>query len=301
MRRAYIQLHISVLLWGFTGIFGRAIELREVVLVWYRLLITVVVLLAINFFNKKVKRLSSKEILRIGFVGFLVALHWVLFYGAIKYSNVSVGVSCLSTLAVFTTIFESLMTKSRINFAELMLGVMAMVGMYFIFTFQELYRTGIILGIISAIVASIFTILNSRLSKEYDSETITVYELGSGLFCLTLFMPVYIYFAQPEVLFPDSKDWVLLILFGVVCTVIPYNLSLKALKRLSAYTINLSNNLEPVYGIALAFLLFHEQKELTGGFYIGISMIMLSVIVYMILKHRHDIQKFTVKKIRMYK
>lgn len=301
MRRAYIQLHISVLLWGFTGIFGRAIELREVVLVWYRLLITVAVLLAINFFNRKVQRLSLKEMIRIGFVGFLVAVHWVLFYGAIKYSNVSVGVSCLSTLAVFTTLFESLMTKSRINFAELLLGVIAMTGMYFIFAFQELYRTGIILGIISAVVASIFTILNSRLSKEYDSETITVYELGAGLLCLTLFMPVYIYFFQPGTLIPDSKDWVLLFLFGVVCTVIPYNLSLKALKHLSAYTINLSNNLEPIYGIILAFILFHEQKELTGGFYVGMSMILLSVVAYIVLKHRHDLQKFTGKKIRKYK
>lgn len=297
MRRAYIQLHISVLLWGFTGVFGRAIDLKEVILVWYRLAITVTVLLAINYFNKKVSRLSPREILKISKVGFLVALHWVLFYGSIKYSNISVALCCLSTVAVFTSIFEPVMTGRKINSSEFLLALTAAVGVYIIFSFQEFHRTGIILGIGAAIVGSIFTILNSRLTKEYNSETITAYELGTGLIYLTLFMPVYIHIFQPEVLIPEAKDWGLLLLFSIVCTVIPFNLSIKALEHLSAFTSTLTVNLEPLYGISLAFLFFHEQNELKSGFYIGALLILSSVVLYMFIRHRHNIRNLAKMKL----
>jgi drug/metabolite transporter (DMT)-like permease len=292
MRKAYLQLHLSILLWGFTGIFGRAIDLKEVLLVWYRLLITVGILLLITLYTKKVKKLPPRELLRISFVGLLVTMHWIFFYGAIKYSNVSIGVSCMSTVAVFTSILEPIMTGRKISLPELVLAVLAAAGMFLIFEVQEFHRTGIILGIMAAFIGSVFTILNSKLSKRYNSETITTYELGSGLFYLTLFIPAYIHFAQPAMLFPDTKNWEMLLVFSLFCTVIPFNLSIKAFKHVSAYASSLSINLEPLYGIILAFIFFHEQKDLKPGFYAGTAIIVLSVILYMVLKHRHQLREF---------
>ena len=162
--------------------------------------------------------------------------------------------------------------------------------MLMIFRVQEFHRTGIILGLLAAFLSSYFTILNKKLSAELPSETITLYELGSGLVWLTLLMPLYLYFFPTKELLPTGNDWLLLPVFCIFCTVIPFNLSLKALKKLTAYTSNLSINLEPVYGILLAFFFFHEQTELQPGFFIGTAIILLAVVLFMIMKHRTEIR-----------
>src|SRR5579862_5323024 len=180
MKKAYLQLHISIFLWGFTGIFGRAIDLKEVLLVWYRLIITVGVLALVAYARKNIQKLPFRDIRGIAFVGLPIALHWVCFYGAIKYSNVSVGLSCLSTVAVFTSFLEPAITGKRINLSELFLALISVGGMYLIFKFQEFHRTGIILGLCAAFFGSYFTILNKKLAAKYDSQTITFYELSSA-------------------------------------------------------------------------------------------------------------------------
>jgi drug/metabolite transporter (DMT)-like permease len=291
MKKAYIQLHISIFLWGFTGIFGKAIDLNEVLLVWYRLIITVGVLLILAVVRKNIQRVSFKELLHIGYVGLPIALHWICFYGAIKYSNVSVGVSCLATVAVFTSFLEPAMTGKKHDPAELLLALFSLAGMFIIFEFEKIYTTGIILGLCAAFLGSYFGILNKKRSAQYDSQTLTLFELSSALLFVNIIIPFYIHFFPQQKIMPDNRDWLLLVCFSLFCTVIPFDLSIKALKRLSVYATSLSINLEPVYGVILAFIFFHEQHELKIGFYIGTAMILISVVVYMFLKHRVEITK----------
>jgi len=286
MRQAYLFLHISILLWGFTGIFARAINLSEGVLVWYRMLLTSICWLLIGCFSNRVKRLNLRDTFRISLVGLLVAVHWLFFYGSIKYSNISVGMSCLAMIAVFSSLLEPMITGRRFHWYELMLGLLAAIGMFMIFQFNAEYRTGIILGLVSAFLGPIFTIQNTLLMTRYNSETVTTYELCSGFIYLTLLMPAYLFLFPTDKYFPSNNEWLLLTIFTIVCTVIPFNLSMKALKHVSAFTANLSINMEPVYGIFLAFIFYHEQKELPPGFFIGAIIILLSVILYMILKYR---------------
>ncbi|MBK9732721.1 MAG: EamA family transporter [Chitinophagaceae bacterium] len=286
MRRSYLYLHTAILLWGFTGIFARAIDLTEGVLVWYRLLLTSICWLVIAVVTKKVSVLPLKEALRISFVGLLVAIHWLFFYGSIKYSNISVGMSCLAMIAVFSSILEPLITGRRFQWFELGLAMFAALGMFLIFEFNVQYRTGVFLGLISAFLGSYFTIRNKMLMADYNSETVTTYELCSGFIYLTLLMPLYLWLFPTQKYLPASGDWILLAVFTVVCTVIPFNLSMKALRNISAFTANLSINMEPLYGITLAFIFYHEQDDLHPGFYAGTLIILSSVVIYMFLKFR---------------
>ncbi|MCY7360665.1 MAG: DMT family transporter, partial [Ignavibacteria bacterium] len=239
-----IYLHISIFLWGFTGIFGKIIQMSATMIVWYRLLITVVILLLISLVSKKIILLKGKNLYRAVYIGFCVLVHWILFYMAIKYSNASVGLSCISTVAVFTAFLEPLITGKKFSPFNVLLASVAAVGMYLIFYFQEFYRTGILLGLAAAFISSYFTILNSKLIKEVNSETVTIYELGSALLFLTLLLPLYHFYLPNDALVPDFHNAQLLLVFSLLCTVIPFNLSLKSLKYISAFTSTLSVNLE---------------------------------------------------------
>ncbi len=293
MRRAYFFLHLSIFLWGFTGIFARSIHLTEGVLVWYRMLLTSLCWIGISGVTGKVRLLSFRELLRFSVVGLLVALHWVFFYASIKNSNISIGMSCLPMIAVFSSVLEPLILRQKFQWYQMLLAMLAVFGMYLIFQFNEVQRTGITLGMISSVLASSFTILNKRLVEKYNSETVTTYEVSTGFVYLTLLMPLYLFFFPTDHLLPDGNDWILLLIFTVMCTVIPFNLSMKALQKVSAFTANLSLNMEPVYGIILAFIFYHEQKELNAAFFAGAAIILLSVLLFMLMRFRHHIRNLT--------
>ena len=282
-RLSFIYMHLSIFLWGFTGVFGRVIQLSAVMLVWYRLLITVIILAIIAAFTKNIKLHRGRDLARLCFIGFCVMVHWILFYTAIKLSNASVGISCISTVAVFTSFLEPVMTGKQFKPVNLILALFAVAGMYMIFSFHQVYRTGILVGLCAAFIGSYFTILNAKLIKEFSSETITFYELGSALFFLTLLLPFYHFAFPAESMVPSSNSLLLLFLFSAVCTVVPFNLSIKALKHISAFTANLSINLEPVYGIFFAMIILQENKELSWGFYAGTGLILASVLIYSLL------------------
>ncbi|MFI5135716.1 MAG: DMT family transporter, partial [Chitinophagales bacterium] len=243
MRKAFFLLHLSIFLWGFTGVFAKAIDLKEGVLVWYRMLLTGACWILILAVTKKLQWPGWKNVFRISIVGLLVSLHWLCFYGSIKYSNISIGMSCLPMIAVFSSILEPVITRQPFRWYELLLALFALTGMFLIFQFSEIYRTGIILGLISAFLGSIFTILNKKLVNHFDSEILTTFEISTGFIWLTLLMPIYLWIFPGEKLLPSSHDWLLLIIFTIACTVIPFNLSMKALKKVSAFTVNLSLNL----------------------------------------------------------
>jgi len=277
---------MAVFLAGFTGILGRLITLNEALLVWYRLLITVLTLWVLYLLQRKFHRVSLAGVARIMGVGVIVALHWVTFYGSIKYANISVGLVCFSATGFFTAILEPLITRKPFNKNELLLGLMVMVGIYLIFHFDPQFKTGIILGIISALFGSLFPVFNRLLVQEHKPETVTLYELSGGFLFLTILLPFYLHYIPADHLFPTIADMGWLLVLGWFCTVWAFNLSMTALKKISAFTVNLTYNLEPIYGIALAFIVYREDKLLSGMFYIGLLLILLSVFLQTGLVYR---------------
>ena len=281
MKKAFIQLHIAVFLAGFTAILGKLIGLNEGLLVWYRLLITVLTLTLILFFKKQLQLISLKDALKIGGVGFVVAMHWVTFYGSVKYANVSVALVCFSASGFFSAFFEPLFFKRSINIAEVLLGMLAIAGIYIIFDFHPQFKVGIIFGILSAVGSALFPIFNKKLLARFTPATLTLYELGGGFLILSLLVPFYLMKFPANYYLPTNWDWIWLLVLAWFCTVLSFDLQLHALKKISPFTANLTYNLEPVYGIVLAFIFFSENKSLNGHFYIGVGLILLAVILQM--------------------
>jgi drug/metabolite transporter (DMT)-like permease len=282
MKKAFIQLHIAILLAGFTGVFGKLITLNEGLLVWYRMLISSILLLLILGSAKRLEKISRNDFGKIAFVGLLLGIHWVFFYGSIKYSNISVGVVCFSLNGFFTAIIAPLINKKKIAVSELLLSCLTLIGIVLIFSFDSKYRVGIVLGVISSLLAALYTIVSERLAQSYKSETITVYQMIGGAAAIGLLIPFYLHFFPVASLIPSLSDFVYLTMLSLFCTVLLYLLLTQALRKISAFTVNLSFNLEPVYTIALAIFFYKENRELSAPFYIGLSLIILSLVLQMI-------------------
>lgn len=279
MKKAFIQLHIAVLLAGFTGILGKLITLNEGLLVWYRLLITVITLWILFYFTGSIRRISIKDMVQIFGVGFTAALHWVTFYGSIKYSNVSVALVCFSSIGFFTAVLEPLILKHKFSWQEILLGLMVMGGIYIIFHFDPEYKTGIIVGLISALLGCLFPIFNRNFLKRHTAETVTLYELTGGLLSLSVLLPFYLELFPADHYIPTLPDFLWLLALAWFCTVLAFQLAMNALKKISAFTVNLSYNLEPLYGILLAFIIYKENQYLDYTFYIGLGIILLAVLL----------------------
>jgi drug/metabolite transporter (DMT)-like permease len=279
MKKAFLQLHAAIFLAGFTGVLGRLITINEGLLVWYRMFFSAVFLLALSFFSKKIKFLPWRQALPLIGIGAIVALHWVFFYGSVKYANVSVSLVCFSTMGFFSAFLDPLISKRKMDLIEILLGLMVMLGVYLIFHFDQAYRWGIIYGIISSILAAVFTIINKKYVDKHDAQIITFYELGGGWLSLNFVLPFYLQFVDFSSYFPSLSDFLWLLVLSLFCTVLAFNLSIKALKKISPFTVNLSYNLEPVYGILLAFVIYKEHLDLQISFYAGLFIIFLTVVI----------------------
>lgn len=288
MKKAFIQLHVAVFLAGFTGILGRLITFNEGMIVWYRLLFTAVTMWVLFGIMKKLQKIPISDILKIGGVGFIAAMHWVTFYGSIKYSNVSVALVCFSAIGFFTALFEPLILRKRINWMELLLGLVTIGGIYIIFHFDTQYKTGIIIGIISAILACLFPIYNREFLKRINVETMLAWQQTGGLITLSILLPFYLQQYPTPNFIPGWSDFGWLLFLSWFCSVIAFQLSSNALKRLSAFTVNLTYNLEPVYGILLAFMVYKENKFLSKWFYIGLAVILAALIIHVILLRKEE-------------
>lgn len=287
MKKAFFQLHIAVLLAGLTGVLGKLISLNEGLLVWYRLLLTVPSLWLLALLRKQAVRIDKRDLWRIFGIGGIAALHWVAFYGSIKYSNVSVGLVCFSAIGFFTALIEPLILRHRVDVVELMLGVLVIIGIFFIFQVDPHFKTGIAIGLVSAFLGSLFPVLNKRILQRVSPDNVTLYELSGGFLVLTVLMPIYLWLFPAPSLLPGWQDLGWLLVLAWACTVLAFNLSMSALQKISAFTVNLTYNLEPVYGILLAFALFREDKYLSTGFYVGFFLILLSIVLQMVrLKKR---------------
>ncbi len=286
MKKALLSLHAAVFLAGFTGVLGRLITLNEVVLVWWRLFITSYTLAVFFLFNDKLKTIPLNLHLKILGTGAVVALHWVFFYGSIKYANVSVGLVCFSAIGFFSAFFEPLILRKRLDWIEVLFGGLAIVGIWLIFHFDQQYKMGILLGIISSLFATLFPIFNKRLIQQVDSGSLTFYELTGGLLVLTLVLPIYIHQFPQSHFLPSLSDLLWLLVLSWICTALAFNLSLQSLKKISPFAVNLSFNLEPIYGIILAFIVFKENKDLNRSFYYGVLLILLTVILQTIRMYK---------------
>lgn len=289
MKKAFFQLHISVFLAGFTGILGRLITLNEGMMVWYRLLITALTMWVLYaVFSKRLQKISFHDILKIGAVGFTAAMHWVTFYGAIKYANVSVGLVCFSAVGFFTALAEPVINRTKLNWTELLLGLITIGGIYIIFHFDTKYKTGIILGLISAFLGCIFPIYNKRFLQRINVETVLTWQISGGFLTLSLLLPFYLQHFPVEQFWPKWEDLLWLLVLSWLCSVLAFRLTANALKHLSAFTVNLTYNLEPVYGILLAFMVYNENEYLSRWFYLGFAVIISVLVIHLFLVIRSE-------------
>lgn len=276
--RAQLQIHFCVFLWGFTAIFGKLITLAALPLVWWRMLIVVAALMLIPRSWRGLRAMRPRLILAYAGIGVLVALHWLSFYAAIKLANASVGATCIALATPFTALAEPKLAGRRFSWGELLLGVTVLPGVALVVGgVPPSMRLGIAVGTLSALLVALFGSLNKRLVEHADAFAVTGVELGAGTLALTLLAPLLALtlpgFLEAAFVLPDGRDAGLLLALALACTLLPFTLSLVALRHMSAFAAQLATNLEPVYAILLAALLLGEQRELTPMFYLGAAII----------------------------
>ena len=281
MRKALLQLHAAVFLWGFTGVLGRVITLDQTWLVWYRLLITTVSLWVLYFFLKKIRRLPIRSVFFISCIGLTQALHWVCFYGSIKYANITIALTTLSTSALLASVIEPLLLKKKFDPVEVFLGLFAIAGIIVIYNTHIQFSIGIIIGLMAALLTVIVSVLNKKIIDVYQPEQITLYQLTGGFVGLSLLLPLYQYYFPEKHYVPVAVDWLWLVILSWICTIMTFFLYIRSLKTISAFTMNLTLTLEPVYGILLAFLIYHENEKLSKWFYFGFGLIAVAVAFHM--------------------
>ena len=278
-------MHLLVLIWGFTAIIGKLIDLPSVEIVLFRTLIAAVVLLIwLKISNRDFTSISRKELPPQLGTGVLIAIHWILFFLSARISNVSVCLAGLATCSLWTAFLEPLFYQKKINKYDVLLGLVALAGMLIIFNVEFHYWQGLLLGIISALLSSVFTILNAGfVRKGQDPFVVTFYEMIGAIAIIVLFMPFYYAIQGSLELSPSLSDWAWLLILSVVCTVYAYSISVKLMKDISPFVMNLTVNLDPVYGIILAILIFRDREEMSPGFYLGGLLILLAVLIYPML------------------
>jgi drug/metabolite transporter (DMT)-like permease len=287
---ALIKMHIATFLWGFTGVLGKAINLGEYYLVLYRMLLTAIILFGILMYKKMFVPIKGKAFWQLVGIGAIISVHWLAFYGSIKYGNASIALVCLSTSGIYTALLEPLIFKRKPALHEILLSLVAIAGMALIYRFETQYTLGIIFGLASAMLAAVFSVLNKTVVDKHEPRHMAMYEIGTGALVLLLVGPLYTKIFPQFNAMPSSMDLFYLLLLSYFCTVLGQSLALSALKKLSTFTVVLTVNLEPVYGIALAFLIYNENKGLTQYFYYGIAIIAVSVVLHM-LKMKHSASK----------
>ena len=280
-----IHLHLIVFIWGFTAILGQLITLQALPLVFTRIAIAVTVILGYLLIRKKNLALSPKDIIRFFLFGFIIAIHWLTFFHAIKISNISITLACISTGAFFTSILEPIFYKRKIILYEVLLGCLVIVGLILIFQFETQYKMGIIVALTSAFLSACFSLINGKLANSYDSVVISFYELLGGLFILACFL-----FFQDGFTFENFNfqpyDYLWLGILGSICTAYPFIATIDIMKYLTPYTVMLTINLEPIYGILLAVILFKDQEKMTPAFYFGAVIILSTVLLNAYFKNR---------------
>lgn len=281
----YLHLHFLVFIWGFTAILGALISIDAIPLVWYRMLFAVIIVFIYFIIKKKPLRIGPKALLKFLISGIIIAVHWIFFFSAIKVANVSVALIALSTGALFASFIEPLFFRRRINFLELLFGLIVIAGLYLILNFEGGYTLGIIYALIASFLSVLFSVLNGLFVRKYTAEVISFYQLLFGVGFITLYILVTTGFTMEQFAL-KSSDFIYLFILSSICTAYAFIVSVKIMKHLTPYTVILTLNLEPVYGIILAVIIFGEKEKMSTQFYVGGAVILLIVIINGILKNK---------------
>jgi drug/metabolite transporter (DMT)-like permease len=292
--KSYILLHITIVVWGFTAIIGKELEptIDSFSISWYRMLIALVALAFYIFIRKESFKIGRKAMLQTLGTGLIIAAHWVFFFESIHASNVSVALACLSTGALFTALLEPLFFRRRIVPYELVFGLMVVGGLYLIFEVETRYVEGIIYALLSAFLGALFTVINGLLVKEHDSKAITMYEMLGGCLGISIYLAFQAGFTSDMFNIGDF-EMVLIVILGLICTAVAFAVSVEVMKDLSPYTVSISVNMEPVYGIILALLFYNDSERMHGLFYVGVSMILLTLFANAYMKRRQNKKAIT--------
>jgi drug/metabolite transporter (DMT)-like permease len=283
--KSYLQLHLIVFIWGFTAILGALITLDALPLVWFRMLFAVGFIFIYIKYKKIPIRISWKTFFQFLIAGLIIAMHWFTFFKAIKVSNVSITLACLSTGAFFTSLLEPILFGKKIVWYEVFFGLIVVFGLYIIFNVEGSYLNGMLLALTSAFLSALFAIINSKFVKTHNPTTISFYELAGGV----LFLSVFLYFSDgfhAQFFNLSSSDFMYLMILSSVCTAYAFIASTAVMKFLTPYTVMLTINLEPIYGIILAVLIFEDKEKMSTEFYIGAVIILITVILNGIIKSR---------------
>jgi len=283
----YLHLHVIVFIWGFTAVLGKLITIDALPLVWYRMLIAVILVFVFVVLRKTKLQTNKKTLLMMILGGVLIAIHWVTFFWAIKVSTVSVALVTMSSGAFFTAILEPIWYKRKLIWYELLFGLAVIGGLLFIFQVETQFAAGIVLALISSFLAAIFSLINGKLVHQAAADVITLYELAAGVVFISVYLGVTQEF-KATFFELSSSDWWYIFILASVCTAYAFIASVKVMRNLTPYTVMLTINLEPVYGILLAFFFLGEAEQMSSLFYIGAAIILATVVANGILKNRYN-------------
>lgn len=292
----YLHLHFLVFIAGFTAILGELISIKAIPLVWFRMSIALIFITAYTIITKTKIKVTSKTVIKFFGAGVVIALHWITFFGAIDASNISITLAMFSTGAFFASIIEPIIYKREVIWYEIIFGILVIIGVFIITQSEIKYLTGIILGISSAFLSSLFAVLNGKFLQSHSATVITFYEFISGVLFVTIFIAVFGQGFDIEFFNLPSSDYGYLFILASICTAYAFIASVYVMKYISPYSVVLVYNLEPIYGILLALFLFPEKENMGSNFYYGAIIILFSVFLNGILKNKGQFKKALQKK-----
>ncbi|HET6542002.1 MAG TPA: DMT family transporter [Chryseolinea sp.] len=287
----YLKLHFIVFLWGFSAILGKLVSLPAVEMVFYRTILAAVGMGIVMLATKGSFEVNKSNLIKLVLIGFIVAFHWVAFFASARIANVSVSLVGFATNSLWAALLEPWFNKNRIKKFELMLGLIVLFGLYVIFSFDFQYKLGLFVGVTAGFTSALFSVFNAKMVRHVPAYTITFYEMIGAFVGLALFFPLYkITWAPAGILhlLPSTMDWVYIALLAGVCSVYAYSTAVELMKKISVFMIQLALNLEPIYGIIMAVIIFGSEEKMGASFYVGALIIMTAVVLYPVLKKRHD-------------
>ncbi|MFY0592437.1 DMT family transporter [Roseivirga sp.] len=284
----FAKLHFIVFLWGFTAIIGKEMSITAADVVLYRTGLAAIVIAGFMIIKKLSFQFEPSVILKLSLTGLVIAMHWFLFFESARVSNISVSLAGMATATFWTSLIEPIFTRKSVKPIEVLLGLIVIFGLYIIFRFEFDNAVGLTLAILSALLSAVFSVLNAGFAKKYSEYGITFYEMLAACVAIAIFIPIYkvSFLNEAAYAIPNLKDWGLLLILSVVCTVYAFSASVELMKRISAFAVNLTINLEPVYGILMALIIYGEKEQMSNGFYYGTLIIIGAVLSYPIIKRR---------------
>lgn len=282
--KSYLHLHLIVFIWGFTAILGKLLSIDAIPLVWYRMFLASVLIYSYIKIKKITLKITKKQVVNYVIGGVIIATHWVTFFYAIKISNISIALATMSTGAFFAIFIEALYKKKKIDFKELLFGILAIVGLYIIYKSEIRLQVGMLVALVSSFLSALFSVINADFVKKESAIVISFYEITFGVLAITIFLLCNGELLELSFFELQPLDYLWLFILSSICTAYAFIVSVDLLKKLSAFTVMLTINLEPIYAIVLALILFPEKEKMTLNFYIGATLILLTVVANGVIK-----------------